>query len=276
MSYRAFVILRAIAAIIMVSLFACNRNSLELPPPENRLVTKEINCFLGNTAIALIRFKQDTVTDREGIVNIEVINLTGEPINDCRIFIEMCNAAPSIKSCQNQANFTLSQLDAIETERRELPFRNIRLSQVFINAGIISTSKKSTPISNVYDGDFVKYLNAPGHLNTNGFVKGVVFADGQSTFRISIGNDTAYNISGRFSDTSVFNDGQFLKFDNTATAFVPVSSLTLEDPANKTGYFKYPDSDTVKFGLKVNIRQPIPAPSLFADSIIFTLTRQKE
>lgn len=264
--------------LFVIFFLSCNRDSLELPPPKDDLIVRTVYCSYGNTNIVAIKFTQDTISNQEGKVNIQVTNLTGAEINECKIYIEMCDGEPSLKTCKNQFVYTVAQFQESKADSATLPFLNINLRRVNIVAGVISTSDKTAFLSSVYDGNYVRYVYNPKHFYPTGHVKGVVFADGESLFRLSlddIADTTYYNVTGKFADTALFNSGSFLTQANFSAPFAIKSTISLEAQGNKTGYFKYTDSKAVKFGLKLATPLPTPTDNTnYIDSVLFNLTKQ--
>jgi hypothetical protein len=250
---------------------ACNKNTLELPPPKDNIIMKEKTCSFDITRVALIKFKQDSL-DKEGKVSIEIKNLTGVDINDLTFFIEMCTSAPSINTCNNQVSFIIPELDAEKAVIKELPFKNIQLSTVFINAGIVQTASKKTLLSNVYDGSYVEFRDTTTNFSKIGIVKGVVFADGTSVFRLGIDSTVAYNIEGKFIDTTRFEPGLF--FNRTAPGqgfvFSTTTKLTLPD----AGALFNNETNIVRFSFQLGVAQLLPSSTQGLNKIAFTLTKQ--
>ncbi len=252
-----------IIASLLLFFIACNKNSLELPPLKNSIFDTSITCLYGNTGIVRIELRQDTFNNVDRIITVKAINLTSEAMNTCKVYIEMCDGAPSINSCQNQYTYIISQLETNKADSITLPFRGVLLRTAQIVAGIVSFQNKFSQLSDVYDGESVQYLNTTNAQYSTGSARGVVFADGQSVFRMSLG-ESAYNIEGKLGDTSFFNGGQFLMYNSGV--FSSTTSVTL-------GYFNQ-SGGNIKLGFPLASRQPIPATPSFTDSILLKLKKQ--
>jgi len=166
--------------------------------------------------------------------------------------VEMCDSNPSFYTCNNQYSSVISQLSSDKATVLHLPFRNIKLGGVFINAGIVSTDTKSQTLSGVYT-DGVINLTGPTPPPILGLVKGVVYADGQAVFRLgNIANSNAFNIKGLFSDTLSFN-GNFFARRSTGEVDSLTSELSLEVP-NTVGIF---NENPATFNLLLHTSQTI-------------------
>jgi len=260
--------------LILILIFvSCNKNSLELPPPKDNISVREITCSLDNTQKALITFKQDKY-DKEGKVEIEVSNLSGSDLNELKIYIEMCDSASSYYSCNNQFVSLISHLDTGNNFIQQLPFTDINLDSVKINAGILSTTNQKMTLSGLYSGNFVRCESTIGPNIVSGligFVKGYVFADGISTFRISFGNGLAYNITGNFADTLAFNNGKFLDRNPTNGFFDHIASTVVLETPDTVGYF---NGNPLLFNFLLTTPQTIPGSNNpTTDKLFFNLIK---
>jgi hypothetical protein len=255
-----------------LSLIACNKNSLQLPPPKDNIILKEKTCSFDSTHVALLQFKQNS-TDKEGKVDLVVNNLTGSAITDFTLYVEMCDSIPSIQTCNNQVVIVVPQLDADKATTKSLPFKGIDLNTININAGIVSTSKKRSILSNVYEGNYVKYTNTANTFNAVGLVKGVVYADGNALFRLSLGAAANYNITGNFIDTALFNGGILFSQPSFTSPFTSAAVVKLSLPNSPAIYFNGANNQA-GFSFQLDKAQPVPGTTGTIDTIAFTLQKQ--
>ena len=255
----------------LLSAMACNKNTLELPPPKDNIITKVVTCSLNYTNMALIKFIQDRY-DKDGKVAINISNLTGKAITDLKIYIEICDSIPSYYNCNNQTVFFVPELGAKNDTTYILPFRNIKLDTTYVNAGIISTSTIKGILSGVYNGDNIKFVTITNIDTIPGFVKGVVFGDGISLFRIGgLGNNnSAYNLTGNFVDSTAFNNGKFLDRNLNTRLIDHYASDIFLNFSNTVNNF---NSNPVLFKFQLNTPQIISGFPVPINKILFKLTK---
>jgi hypothetical protein len=221
--------------LTVLLLVACNRNSLELPPPKDDILVKEIICLLDSVQTVRMKFSQDKY-DKEGKVDLELSNLTGLDLNLLKIYVEICDDEPSFYNCKNQYTTVITQLSPDKPLAIHLPFRTIQLAEAFINTGILSTDKRSTVLSAVYTDGIAALFEPSSSPPIIGLARGVVYADGRTIFRLgNIGNNNTFNITGVFLDTTTFNANFFAR-RSTGQVDSLTAELKLEVP-NTAGTF---------------------------------------
>jgi hypothetical protein len=258
------------------AMVACNKNTLELPPPANNLLAKDTICKLNFTDKLRLLFLQDK-NDREGKLKVKITNLSGITLPDLILYIEACNGEPDFLSCNQSTTLRLPDFGGAGVEEMELPFRQIQLASARLNFGIVTTrNDASLTLPNTYQANAVFFDST--HIIGKG--RAVVFEDGNFVFRILYGTSTTYNISGNFlNDTAAIQAGLMYSKDPGSGSFIPTATVNLmsADTVPVFNNFYFSNSDNlVRCILKTNppFRLPPPADTAIG-KIAFILKKER-
>lgn len=236
--------------LIAIGIFACNKNSLQLPDSKEE---KNINKYIisNNVNIIEVTFKQEQY-EIEGKTSVTFKNLTGITITDLKILVEKSLSEEGLNKYDGITNQSIISIDTLKTDKdfvTDLPFKTTTLTSDAFNLKLLSSASKKQNCSGSYNSVFIAFEKNNKQLIKYGFVNGYITADGDALFRIKA--DSSYYISANFMDTMSLNNGILHK--STSDLFRLIQLDTLETASKK---FELTPTN-LRFRLKLSATMPI-------------------
>lgn len=196
--------------LLLTLLFACNKNSTELPPIKQPTKVTQI-CYLNGIAAVEATIASSALYGQEKLT-VQFKNLSSGILRQLRIAVMICNAFPTnYDNCIYQKTIYMDSLvkDAASPAYTLFNNQGIDLNSAMINTGIVAIADVfSSRIANNYASLIVGYEKDSSHIHY-GFAKGYILSDG--TFHLLLKNLDSLNtihynrLQGNFFSGAIFS-----------------------------------------------------------------------